>query len=172
MTLITEEYRRMNAALHESRADYGTSLSKWVPHIAKIVKAGDSVLNYGCGKSFLRADFASNVVNYDPAIPGYDALPQPADVVICTEVLEHVEPDCLDAVLDHLQSLTKRVAFLVIPTMPAKKFLADGRNAHLIQQKYDWWLPKFHSRFFIRELHNTNYFFVLIVENGTKAKSS
>jgi hypothetical protein len=25
--------------------------------------------------------------------------------------------------------------------------LSDGRNAHLIQQPPDWWLPKFMSRF-------------------------
>lgn len=171
MNLITEEYRKLNRALHESRIDYGTSLSKWVPLIIQIVKAGDSVLNYGCGKSFLRCDNASVVVNYDPSMPGYDSLPQPADVVICTDVLEHVEPECIESVLDHLQSLLKRAGFFVIPTGPAKKTLMDGRNAHLIQETYDWWLPKFHRRFYVRELHNYPAYFVLLVEPEIKVKN-
>ena len=73
----------------------------------------------------------------------------------CTDVLEHIEPECLEHVLDDLQRLTRKVAFLNIATRPAKKILADGRNAHLIQQQLPFWLPLFWQRFTI-----------LMVENG------
>jgi len=31
---------------------------------------------------------------------------------------------------------------LRIDTLPARKTLPDGRNAHLIQESQDWWLSK------------------------------
>jgi 2-polyprenyl-3-methyl-5-hydroxy-6-metoxy-1,4-benzoquinol methylase len=68
-----------------------------------------------------------------------DAAPEPHDIVACTDVLEHIEPDCLDDVLKDIRRCTKKVAFLLIATRPAIKVLADGRNAHLIQQPYTWW---------------------------------
>ena len=48
------------------------------------------------------------------------------------ELMEHIEPECLEEVLDNLQWLSLKAVFLVIATRPAKKMLADGRNAHLI----------------------------------------
>ena len=68
-------------------------------------------------------------------------------MVACIDVLEHVEPQCLESVLDDLKRLTKRVGLFTVHTEPAKKTLPDGRNAHLIQQPPSWWLPKFLSRF-------------------------
>lgn len=166
MTLITEEYRKMNYSLHKERDDYGRSLEQWMPFIKQLIKPGDSVLNYGCGKSQLKATHDVHVVNYDPAIPGLDAEPEPADIVICSEVLEHIEPECLDDVLDHLRALTKQYCFIVIPNGPAKKCLPDGRNAHLIQEDYKWWLPKLWSRFRIWEFHSNDEALILIAGNG------
>jgi hypothetical protein len=67
-------------------------------------------------------------------------------MVACIDVLEHIEPDLLDNVLDHLASLTELVLLATVHTGPASKVLSDGRNAHLIQQPMEWWLPKFMSR--------------------------
>jgi hypothetical protein len=67
--------------------------------------------------------------------------------VVCTDVLEHIEPELIDNVLDHLKDLTRKVAFLAIATRPARKNLADGRNAHLIIQPSSWWLAKLFYRF-------------------------
>ena len=33
-------------------------------------------------------------------------------------------------------------AFLLIASYPAKKSLPDGRNAHLIIERFDWWRTK------------------------------
>lgn len=48
--------------------------------------------------------------------------------VYMTGVLEHIEPECLEQVLDHLQRLTRKIALLNIVTRPANKVLADGHN--------------------------------------------
>jgi hypothetical protein len=85
-------------------------------------------------------------------------------MVVCTDVLEHIEPENVDDVLDDLQALTRRVGFFVIATRPAKKILEDGRNAHLIQHGLDWWLPKLWTRFHIRTLKAEDHEFMVMVE--------
>ena len=49
--------------------------------------------------------------------------------------------------LDDLQRVASGVGVFTVHTAPAKKVLPDGRNAHLIQQPPEWWLPKFMERF-------------------------
>lgn len=155
--LITDEYRKLNADLHTSNPNYGVSSARWANHVVEL--AGrlqtQDILDYGCGKGLLKQTLGWPIREYDPAIPGKDATPAPADLVICTDVLEHIEPDCLTHVLDDLQRLTRKVAFLNVAMRPAKKVLADGRNAHLIQQPLSFWLPLFWERFTL-----------LVVENG------
>jgi hypothetical protein len=68
------------------------------------------------------------------------ALPGFADLVVCTDVLEHVEPELLDTVLRHLRSLARKAVFVVIATRPSNKTLSDGRNAHLIVETAEWWI--------------------------------
>lgn len=141
--LITEEYRELNARLHRTNEHYGTSGQKYAAAVAELMKEhGPDVLDYGCGKRTLQQALNLPIRNYDPALPEYSAKPEPADIVACTDVLEHIEPACLDEMLRDLRRCTKKVAFVTIATGPAKKFLADGRNAHLIQQGSRWWLPK------------------------------
>jgi hypothetical protein len=101
------------------------------------------VLDYGCGRgSLAEALKPHRCQQYDPGIPGRDVLPKPSDVVVCTDVLEHVEPDKLESVLDHLARLTARAAYIVIATRPANAVLPDGRNAHLIVETPEWWLER------------------------------
>ncbi len=64
----------------------------------------------------------------------------------CGDVLEHVEPDCLESVVMHLALLSKKATLLVINTGPAAKTLQDGRNAHLIQEGTGWWLNALDDR--------------------------
>jgi 2-polyprenyl-3-methyl-5-hydroxy-6-metoxy-1,4-benzoquinol methylase len=108
-------------------------------------------LDYGCGQGALGRALNQEISEYDPAIAGKDSSPQPADLVICTDVLEHIEPECLESVLDHLKSLTKEALFAVISTRPAKKTLADGRNAHLIIEPWSFWEEKLARRFRVEE---------------------
>lgn len=153
--LISPEYRDLNEKLHESHLSYGTSGKKYADLILTTMDLMnvESVLDYGCGKHSLRDALeeerpasAAKLREYDPCVPGYDGTPQPAELVICTDVLEHIEPDCLDDVLDDLRRCTLKRCMLIIATVRAKKTLADGRNAHLIVRPVPWWLPRLWSR--------------------------
>ena len=85
-------------------------------------------------------------------------------MVVCIYVLEHIEPECLEDVLDHLESLTEQVLFATVHTGPAGKILPDGRNAHLIQKPSEWWLPKFMERWHLQGYHaRTNGFEVVCI---------
>ncbi|NQU60858.1 MAG: hypothetical protein HQ512_06980 [Rhodospirillales bacterium] len=161
--MISEDYRAMNKAMHEARPEYGISGKKYAQLVQELLQSppfngqGCTVLDYGCGKSTLRTaltklegDIHTNDKtwqDYDPCIPGKDAAPKPADLVVCTDVLEHIEPEFLDAVLDDLKRLTKKSLFVLVATRPAKKTLADGRNAHLTIEPVKWWVPKLMERF-------------------------
>ena len=161
---ITPGYLEQNRALH-AVGNYGLGGQRWVPTVLNVCKVANSrdVLDYGCGQRTLERNLGWAIRNYDPCIPGLDAPPEPADVVICTDVLEHVEPDCLDEVLDDLQRVTRRIGFFLIATRPAKKILPDGRNAHLIQESVQWWLPKLEQRFEVSQLNEMSGEFGVIV---------
>lgn len=147
--LISEEYRSQNRKLHRHREAYGRSGGGWAKAVIGLTEHFDTkdVLDYGCGKGELAKKLPIPVREYDPAIDGKDVLPEPADIVVCTDVLEHIEPEYLEAVLDHLQSLVRVCGFFTIATRKAKKILPDGRNAHLIVQPADWWLGHLQHRF-------------------------
>lgn len=142
--LITPEYQALQEQFHEQRPDYGCSSSKFVDTVQSIrEKLGGTrdILDYGAGKCHLQKGLPFPIQNYDPCIPELAKRPVPADIVVCTDVMEHIEPECVLAVLDDLAALTKQVLLLNVATRPAGKFLPDGRNAHLIQEPAAWWLP-------------------------------
>jgi len=151
---ISAEYAQLNAQLHETSPQYGTSGKQWAGKVAQLatqVNACD-ILDYGCGKQTLAEALPHlDIIGYDPAIPGLDRSPEPADIVVCTDVLEHVEPEHIEAVLDDIRRLTKKIALVTVATRPAIKFLADGRNAHLTVQPFSWWQSNFEKRFQIAE---------------------
>lgn len=156
--LISDEYREQLRQLHASARGMGHSGRKHASEILAVTRAmsAGSILDYGCGAgtlaTALRAqDWPFTIYEYDPAIAGKSTAPGMADVVVCTDVLEHVEPECLDQVLAHLRRLTCIAAFFVISTVPAHKTLPDGRNAHLIVESPDWWRDRiFKAGFSIR----------------------
>lgn len=165
MNLISDAYKAQNKTLHENE-EYGTSGHKYaevVRDIAFQLKTYD-ILDYGCGKRTLEKALGHPIKNYDPCIEGLDTAPEPADLVVSTDVLEHIEPDYLDNVLDDIERVTRRFAFVQVATRPAKKILPDGRNAHLIQEPMSWWLPKFAERFNIREIRDKTAYFILFLE--------
>lgn len=146
--LITPEYLELNRQLHAT-GHYGLKGVNYVPDVMQLAIQSEAktILDYGCGRGTLKRNLTLPVREYDPAIPGKDHLPQPADLVVCTDVLEHVEPDCLEAVLEHLRSLTLKFCYAVVHLTPARKFLADGRNAHLIQESAEWWKERLENHF-------------------------
>lgn len=156
--LISPGYKAIQEKFHFNKKEYGVSGHKWADHVKGMAAAmkTEDVLDYGCGKCTL-----SNAIPhlqwqlYDPCIKRHSKMPVPSDLVVCTDVLEHIEPDKLDNVLDHLRSLTKKAAFLVIHLGPANKHFPDGTNAHLIQESYKWWTMKVWDRWNVDQmLHN------------------
>lgn len=146
-TLISQEYREAQMALHagpKGYEGYGGKGDRWASTVAGIAEQYDcsSVLDYGCGQGSLAKALNGSglsVREYDPAIPGKDGHPVFADLVVCTDVLEHIEPDKLDQVLKHLRILARKAVFLVVSTRPALLTLPDGRNAHLTVESSAWW---------------------------------
>lgn len=162
MELISDEYRRLNQEMHETKPAYGISGREYLDEVVGLCKSMETkdVLDYGCGKSTLAMNLPFTISQYDPAIPRFSDLPEPADIVVCTDVLEHIEPELIGNVLDHLQALTKRMLFAVIHTEDSNKHLPDGRNAHILKETPRWWLNALWDRFTI---HN-----FILGEHGIK----
>lgn len=151
--MISKEYRALIQQKHREQR-WGEGGHLWAPYLTYRLDElclPYQILDYGCGRGTLKAVLPSiaDVREYDPGVPGKDAAPAPAEVVVCTDVLEHVEEDQLDGVLAHLAQLVCRYGLLVICCRPAKEKLPDGRNAHLIVQPPLWWLEQL-RRFFPR----------------------
>lgn len=151
--LISENYRQLNKDLHAG-GSYGQRGDRWAEAVQVLLDRyqPSTILDYGCGAGALGRALNRPIGEYDPAIEGKDGPPAPADMVVCTDVLEHIEPECLDDVLDDLRSVTRKQLFAVISTRPAAKKLVDGRNAHLIIEPWPWWEARIRPRFDILEL--------------------
>lgn len=170
MPLISEQYRQQNETLHES-GKFGTIAEKYAPMIGKIMDKLEvtHLLDYGCGSNLslmktLKVGHKFKYQAYDPCVERFSAPPVPAEMVVCLDVLEHIEPDCIDDVLDHLQEMTEAVGVFTVCTVAAHKTLPDGRNAHLLQMPPEWWLPRIMCRFNLQTYQNMNDtgFFVIV----------
>lgn len=159
--LISPQYRALQQALHAQPRGYGGRGDKWASTVGQVALdyEAHSILDYGCGEGTLAAALRAlqfghihRIEEYDPGIPGKDMRPDFADLVVCTDVLEHIEPDKLPAVLTHLRMLARKAVFAVISTKESNKVLADGRNAHLIIQHGSWWKQQLRDAGFT--LHN------------------
>lgn len=139
--LISEEFRQLNWQLHQDKPTFGMGGSRHRDTVLKLMKdmGTNSVLDYGCGKGMLAKALDVPIWEYDPAIPEKSASPKPADIVVCTDVLEHIEVDKLNFVLDDLRRCVKKVGYFVISTRKAVKTYANGANTHNIVQGKEWW---------------------------------
>jgi len=143
MRLITKTYMHLQEKLHRENNGYGSSghlHATWITQTLTKYE-GSSVLDYGCGKQSLVAHLPRriNYHGYDPAFIELRQNPPAMDLVACLDVMEHIEPPCLDEVIHHIHDRTKKVALFTISTRPAEKTLADGRNAHLTVKPWRWW---------------------------------
>lgn len=167
---ISAEYLALQKQLHNN-PNYGVASIGYAPLVKQILEISQarSLSDYGAGKQNLRKalhDLGKSNFDYfpyDPAFPEYGA-PHPAELVCCIDVLEHIEPDFVRAVLIDLRAITKKIGFFSIATGPAAKILADGRNAHLIQKPSSWWLPKLCEHFEIARLERDQHGFWVIAE--------
>jgi 2-polyprenyl-3-methyl-5-hydroxy-6-metoxy-1,4-benzoquinol methylase len=143
--LITDAYRELNCLKHERDEFWGTGARHYVDIVLDLVNrlGTQDVLDYGCGKGFLGALLPFPIQEYDPAVVGKDSSPDPADLVVCASVLEHVEPELIHGVLSDLRRCTKKLLFAIIPHSLASDILPDGRNAHINCHPWPWWAEQF-----------------------------
>ena len=157
---ISDQYLGLQTELHKN-PNYGMASLSFAPLVADLIRLSDSktISDYGAGKQRLFEGLQKeNVKNisyfpYDPVFPDYGP-PKEADLVCCIDVLEHIEPEKLEAVLRELASITLKLGFFSVHMGPAEKKLADGRNAHLIQQPSSWWLKRICEYFNVLQLES------------------
>lgn len=139
MALISPERLEIERKKHNRKGPqgphqlegYGVSGWRWASDVRRYAdRMGvKTILDYGAGKGTLSERLA-NVSNYDPiTFPGD---PEPADMVVCTDVLEFVE-DHHD-VLSHIQSLARKVVYIAVPKHPNDKASPD-----LLIREPMWW---------------------------------
>ena len=132
--------------MHEDPA-FGSGAHAHAEMVAELCRVNQlsSVLDYGCGKGTLKQALVTlvpdvTVSEYDPAVPGKDQEPAPADLVVSLDVFEHIEPDSLESVLGHISVKADKAMLALISLQEARRSLPDGRNAHLIVEDESWWI--------------------------------
>ena len=180
MQLISDEYREQQKRLHDGLVIggqptiYGGAAKLYAPLVAQMIDKLEPshILDYGCGRHLVLPQALKDLgvrrpfkyQAYDPAVERFAGAPIPAEMVVCIDVLEHIEEDCIDDVLDHLESLTEAVGLFTIDTGPAMKSLPDGRNAHILQRPPEWWLPRLMCRFDLQtfQMTHAHKFYVVV----------
>jgi 2-polyprenyl-3-methyl-5-hydroxy-6-metoxy-1,4-benzoquinol methylase len=153
---ISKGYRREQERLHADPKGYGLKGKKWADHVHTLATkyAANEILDYGCGRNTLCEELRNRGLrtrSYDPAIKAFSKRPKASDLVVCADVLEHVEPDRMEFVLSDLVQLTRIVGFFVVSTVETAKILSDGRQAHISLHAAEWWIAKISERFRIVE---------------------
>lgn len=130
----------------------GGSLKKHISYIKDVIKKNNikTILDYGCGKATCHKNKSTKVWNYDelflydPCVLEYNKKPidKKFDLVICTDVLEHIPESDIDNILKELISYSNKLLFLSISTREADKKFFDNENVHLTIKNKDWWLDK------------------------------
>ena len=152
---ITPDYKEHMAKEHDG-SKWGTTGWKYSGDLmVNAIKARPyvkTVLDFGCGKGtmkpYLEQRCDVEVFEYDPGIPGKDTFPTGQfDMVISSDVLEHVEPDLLDDTIKQLEKLTRWVMCHDIACSPTGKLFGEGpykgQDLHLIVEEPSWWRKKF-----------------------------
>lgn len=145
--LISTGYQGELQDMHARVKDWGSDGHKQARTVKELITrfGARTILDYGCGKETLRDALAPEgmrIQGYDPGIAGKAGMPKPVDLVVCMDVLEHVEPKHLTAVLAHIERVAEVAAYFCISTRSANATLPGGRNAHLIVKEGNWWLEK------------------------------
>lgn len=142
--MINQEYKK----IHSEDKNFGTRTE--IPKLlldAIEYYNPSSILDFGCGKGLLISQLKNNYPNID--IQGWDPafnntpLPKNVDMIISTDVLEHIEYHDIDNVIQQLKNITNKAQYHLIACHRAAKILSDRRNAHLIVEAPDWWKEKF-----------------------------
>lgn len=147
-----DEQRRLHA-MPEGYGGKGMRHREFVRSMLKELGC-KSGLDYGCGQGTLWGKSYSRerdpnwaLQGYDPAVDAFSAPPLPADLVVCTDVMEHVEQQYVATVVDHLFHLTQIALYVVVALTETSKRFSDGRSAHVMLRPAQWWADEFATRF-------------------------
>jgi hypothetical protein len=133
----------------------GEALAEYKHNIFEIIKNNNvkTILDYGCGKAKFHSILFNNkkvpgspmdisITPYDPAVAQFSNKPiDRYDLVLCIDVMEHVQEDKVDEVLKDIFTYSNKV-FLTITCYAAKQILTNGKNAHYTIKEPDWWKEK------------------------------
>ena len=103
-----------------------------------------NILDYGCGNGvllkLLRYKYPEiNIDGYDPAIKEFSVIPQNHyDMIINTDVLEHIPKSDIGDVVNHIKSLSNNV-FFCLHHGKAWTILPNGENAHTTIEPKEWY---------------------------------
>lgn len=152
--------------LHKEEGKFrGISLVPLVPTLMNITKENNckTLLDYGCGKAIPYSKKECKSIGlrkpvqelcnlnsfdlYDPAYPKYNKLSKKKyDIVVCTDVMEHIAEQDIDYVLKDILSHSKKTVFLNISCQPALKHFKEGKfkgqNVHVSVFHGTWWSDK------------------------------
>lgn len=142
------DYIKQYELLYKIKKNYGKTSIKLYDMLEKIINDLNilSVLDYGCGKSKLLDLIKKNkkikIYRYDPAIKKYSKLTKnKVNLVICTDVLQHVPLYDLDRVLKEIKSKGVYVLFYIKCTNHKTK-LPNKTYANCTVYDKKWWLEK------------------------------
>jgi SAM-dependent methyltransferase len=137
-----DQYKR----LHSDNLRFGASSIAYIEEVSLFIEylKPKTVLDYGCGKGALIDELAArfpdiDFYGYDPAIPGKDVLPvQQADLIINTDVLEHIPENALPDIIQKISLISENVFFGLHHAL-AKQILPNGQNAHCTVKPPVWY---------------------------------
>jgi hypothetical protein len=158
MAVISDEYKDLLKENHDQAGakkwgrSGGRNFGDRVAEFIRKRKGIKTVLDFGAGQQSLEQRvkeleperYAELVwTNYDPGIRGIDTPPTESfDLIISSDVLEHIEPVELPNVLKWIYEHHKYYQYHLIACDPCKSTLPDGRNAHLIVETPEWWFHR------------------------------
>lgn len=149
MSIIDSNHIRQYEELHRSDPSYGSTSLKFIDEVCVMIDfmKPSSILDYGCGKGTLIDELEKRYPSirchkYDPSIPEYNTIPvNHADMVLNTDVLEHIPVDDIDEVLESISSITQNVYFNLHHSRAAH-VLPNGQNAHCTVRSPNWYRRK------------------------------
>ena len=165
MQNFSEKHINKYINVHNKEKEYGKTAIRWVNTVWDIIEKTQcsTILDYGCGKGVISTNIAFFIKNYDPAIKAFCQMPPKAEFVICINVLECVEPEFLNNVLDHLEFLTEKGAFIVIDTKPSPITMLNGENEYTNLKSVDEWKSLILKHFLVLYDMSTEDELVMIV---------
>ena len=179
--------------LHEDDCKFqGISLIPFAIDIYGILQYNKckSILDYGCGKGYPYKEQYKNLNHkgkipnfdkplhlwwgiedlflYDPGVPEHNKLPtKKHDMVICTDVLEHIPEEDLDWIIREICSLCNSTIFFNVSCVPAVKTFTSGKykgeNVHVSIFDHAWWVSK------IKDVHKDYKELKIYLTSSSKA---